>query len=521
MRAHFDKDIAEVVELDWDAAGLTEPPRYKGGVALDTMYRKVYWSYGANPWANQTGNNAQIYRAQYMGGTPTLIYEATDASIPEVEFDPVARVLYWVEVGVEGGKTASARRVMRAPVGGPLPLVGTEVFGGPIQLTLFVDPGPAELIAPGSESEVETSVELDWDEVLGSPRYDVVVASDPDLTHVVYKENLPQTHAEFVAPVAGRTYYWRVQSNACYIAPHWSETRTLTVGHTGPLAATLTHPAADEKIEPSDTFTWTAASEAATYTMEISSRPDFAEVLVGGTNLTSTNMDVEGLERGQTYYWRVAGLDASGRYTYTAPVAFSVVELLSAVSLTFPDDGSVGIAPYANLQWLLFDGAGPVTYDLEVARDAAFTDLVTTASSLTVGEYTFEAPLAYETTYYWRVRGVNESGPGEWSDVWSFVTAVGTSAEANPEIPDETRLLAAYPNPVSRKLTVPVELAEAVAARIEVFDVAGRCVNVIESPRSGPGRFDIQIDTGEWRSGTYLLVLQGTQSRPVPVVVIH
>jgi hypothetical protein len=392
------------------------------------------------------------------------------------------------------------------------------VVGGVTSIAVFADPGAASLLSPAPDSPTETTVELRWDEVLGSPRYDVVVASDSAFNQVVYKENLPGTHVEFVAPVAGRDYFWRVQSNACFIAPHWSETRMLTVGHSGPLAATLTHPAAFEQIEPSDTFTWTESPQAVSYTMEIATEPDFAPALIQQTDLDTTSMTVEGLERGVTYYWRVAGFDEEGRHTYTAPQAFTVAQALSAVSLVSPDDGSVGIAPYADVVWTPLDGAE--SYDLEVSTTPDFSDVVV-AESLGESEYTFEAPLPYESTFYWRVRGVNQSGAGEWSAVWSFTTAVGTANEALTEVPTETRLMAPYPNPASRMLTVPVELAQPMLAKVEVFDLSGKRLQVTESIRSGPARFEVTLDLADWPAGIYFLVLNGDRSHAAPIVVEH
>ncbi len=68
--------------------------------------------------------------------------------------------------------------------------------------------------------------------------------------------------------------------------------------------------------------------------------------------------------------------------------------------------------------------ADAVTYTLEVDDDPGFGSIDYTASDIEGTSHMAAAELAYDTTYYWRVRGDNPCGPGVDSDVFSFTTAI-------------------------------------------------------------------------------------------------
>lgn len=91
----------------------------------------------------------------------------------------------------------------------------------------------------------------------------------------------------------------------------------------------------------------------------------------------------------------------------------------SDVALLSPANGEVGVALDAELSWeansLYSD------YDIEVATDAAFADIVESAStpSTTFRTNSLEA----ETEYFWRVRPNNGCGTGTFGTPFSFTTS--------------------------------------------------------------------------------------------------
>jgi uncharacterized membrane protein len=63
------------------------------------------------------------------------------------------------------------------------------------------------------------------------------------------------------------------------------------------------------------------------------------------------------------------------------------------------------------------------TYDLDVATDSGFTNIIYTATGLATTQHTLASPLDPLTTYYWRVRASNPCGDGAYATAFSFTTA--------------------------------------------------------------------------------------------------
>ena len=78
------------------------------------------------------------------------------------------------------------------------------------------------------------------------------------------------------------------------------------------------------------------------------------------------------------------------------------------VSLSSPSDGATGTS---NLPTLTWNAIGTATsYNLELADDAGFTNIIENPTGITTTSYTVGNGLASNTTYYWRVQGVNDCG---------------------------------------------------------------------------------------------------------------
>ncbi|MBK9018236.1 MAG: proprotein convertase P-domain-containing protein [Saprospiraceae bacterium] len=90
----------------------------------------------------------------------------------------------------------------------------------------------------------------------------------------------------------------------------------------------------------------------------------------------------------------------------------------------FPADGAGGIGLSPNFTWSTGIGA---TYTIEIATDAAFLNIIETASNLAVASYTSTTVLTQTSTYFWRVRGENVCGLGDWPTVPSSFTTSAIS----------------------------------------------------------------------------------------------
>ncbi len=90
-----------------------------------------------------------------------------------------------------------------------------------------------------------------------------------------------------------------------------------------------------------------------------------------------------------------------------------------APALTAPADSAGNVVVLPTFTWAA--EAQAVSYTLEIATDAAFTQIVRTVT-VTGTSHALSAPLATSTRYWWRVRADNGCGTGAIGTAYSFTT---------------------------------------------------------------------------------------------------
>lgn len=90
-----------------------------------------------------------------------------------------------------------------------------------------------------------------------------------------------------------------------------------------------------------------------------------------------------------------------------------------AVNLSYPANGAGEVSTSVILDWN--SSAKTTTYQLQVSTNSSFTTTLVDESGI-IQTMSNLAGLQQQTTYYWRVRGTNSAGTGNWSSVWSFTT---------------------------------------------------------------------------------------------------
>ncbi|MDR3576001.1 MAG: choice-of-anchor Q domain-containing protein [Anaerolineaceae bacterium] len=101
--------------------------------------------------------------------------------------------------------------------------------------------------------------------------------------------------------------------------------------------------------------------------------------------------------------------------------------------LSAPANGGLVYISQPKLDW--GDAANASSYQLEVAADSGFTNLVMPQQNLpgSSSQYSFTSELPANTRYYWHVRTLNSLNiQSAWSSTWSFRTALVTPALSSP-----------------------------------------------------------------------------------------
>ncbi len=150
-----------------------------------------------------------------------------------------------------------------------------------------------------------------------------------------------------------------------------------------------------------------------------------------GNNVTLTISGTGSIAPG-SYTITVSGNATSGVHTTT--VALTVTGAApTAVALTSPLNAATNVSTTATLTWVAQTGS---TYNIDIATDAGFTNIVRTATGLATASYVPAPALTSSTQYFWRVRAVNGCGSGALSSTRSFTTnAVTCHSVASTTIP--------------------------------------------------------------------------------------
>ena len=186
------------------------------------------------------------------------------------------------------------------------------------------------------------------------------------------------------------------------------------------------------------TLGWAPVAGVKTYHVQLSSNPLFNTAIpFNDTAVVDTTRVSTALTETTDYFWRVRARNVAGYGAWSATRKFKTLQLPpAAVSLSLPTNKSTGLGPFVELSWNSVNSASG--YAIQVALDSGFSaplqnDSIPASAARTI---TY-GPLAYNTTYYWRVRGYNtENGP--WT-MRSFTTEPAPSgAPAAPVLTTPT-----------------------------------------------------------------------------------
>ena len=231
-------------------------------------------------------------------------------------------------------------------------------------------------------------------EVAGSIEADMTAVATAPLTPASFDVF---SGGPFGTAILAAIQWWSQGLSAMIIAnanPGFTEVelRLLVYSNTN---STIYEELLDSSIQPSAAFNLRIVRDGADYKFYKD------DVLIHTASLEDTSDSVDpsvALGDGGT-------LDLFGTLDNIEILAYAASPPPAAPVLLSPADGSINIFTKPTLEWAAVIGA--VTYDLEVATDFAFTNIVHSASGLTSTTYEVPDPIALGTLHYWRVRALN------------------------------------------------------------------------------------------------------------------
>ena len=258
-----------------------------------------------------------------------------------------------------------------------------------------------------------TSFTANWSLISGATHYQLQVSTTSNFTSLYTDVTFAgSTSTTVTGLLGGKNYYFRVRA----YNSGW------TTGFSSP-ASVLTIPQAPNVNQvtsisnSSFTATWDLSPGASSYRLDVSTSSAFSSYVTGYQNVvvSGSSLLVTGLVSNTKYFYRVRAVNASGTSpnsnsvsctTYTNPTV-----ALSATNVTTNE---------FTANWSSVSGA--THYLLEVALTNSFNPLVYAYNGVTVTGTSRVIIASPNTTYYYRLRAVNATGPSSNSNVKSVVT---------------------------------------------------------------------------------------------------
>src|SRR5690606_24953355 len=192
------------------------------------------------------------------------------------------------------------------------------------------------------------------------------------------------------------------------------------------------------------------------------------------SGLTDTTKQITGLEGAATYYWRVNAVNAGGTSEFSTAFSFTT-GFPSTTQLIFPEDNTGNHPIDSVLYW--HQTPNTQSYDLQLARAANFNagSIVLDLTGLTDTNQVYSS-LLFDTFYFWRVRGINQYGTGNWSDVWRFKTMPDPTSVGSEiiKIADDYFLEQNFPNPFNPATTIRFNIPESGTVNLKVYNMLGQ-----------------------------------------------
>lgn len=342
-------------------------------------------------------------------------------------------------------------------------------------LSLQTGPAAPTLLAPGNNVlNLPPAMTFAWTSISGATTYDIKVATNSTFlpwTLVVDQTGLTSNSIFINSLSLNQTYYWKARGRTGNQEGTWSPTWTFSTAIlTTPVLVSPDSGATGKPL--TTTLSWNTVPGATHYRLIVATTSNYlpASIILDDSTITATSRTLTGLTASTNYYWKIRARNANNNqksgwsnvWKFTSSNegnsnagnggnsgggttgsgggsnGSGVQNGMLAPWLYSPSNGSVGMMPTLKLIWNAV--ATATSYDLQVATDAAFNNLIVNDASLAVTSRTVSG-LNASTSYYWRARGKNGNGNGPWSGAYIFTTNALPSMTGLPVKSSRPRVL--------------------------------------------------------------------------------
>lgn len=386
------------------------------------------------------------------------------------------------------------------------------------------------LVTPRNFSaKVPAILKLSWDKIAFSKKYQVQIAENNIFGIKAIDETVDAPNTSLNTElVEGRHYYWRVRAMNDSMTSAWSSVWSFICGvpDYSPLKLILPQNNA-ENVPGKIIFTWNNLNFTnvgfkpyTTYKIQLSENSEFSNISFESEFIRDSSLTVNSVTKASTkYYWRVAPVVDEIQGDWSEVFTFTTMGLPLKIELLQPTDGSQNVSVKGNLNWTTLQSAD--NYTVQISEFSDFSSLKTEKKNVTKPPLNLIPKLEYNKKYFWRVAGVNQAGPGPWSDSWSFTTEDNVGVESSEKEFDWSII----PNPANEQLKIVIEVGQNYdidKLQLKLFDLNGNQIYDLTPGIIHNDKIQIELLTSNIKSGTYYLKLNtGNHEETKQVVILH
>lgn len=387
----------------------------------------------------ESGTKYQWYRSNTASGAGKLAISGATSATYVLTNNDVGKYISLIVTPVSGtGNLADG-----------IPGESDIASGGPV---LSYPLGIVTLTAPADESvDVEVQPDLEWDQNAGVPGtfnaedfFHVQIATDANFINIVYDDaTVPVaasvTHSVTATLTNNTKYYWRVRgienTTSTFYSP-WSTIWTFTT--VADITPSLSYPINSATVYTDDpALFWYNASYVTGVLYDVFYQVDGGGYLNPANNIAQTTYTLNNLPAGSTIDWYIVA-EKNGTTETSATASFTIDASVDGAAIvpqpSFPIGGVAVYTLTPSLHWYLGTYASNLTYDVLVATDNGFTNVVYSASGISTLSTT-TTQLQPATTYYWKVRSDNGTTQSLYSATSTFITTSSASGSVVTPIP--------------------------------------------------------------------------------------
>jgi hypothetical protein len=263
-------------------------------------------------WNASTGTTFYTVQVSTSTGFSPLLYDQTvsDASLQLTGLQPGTTYYWRVSASNEGGTSGYS---------------STRSFQ---TVAITVAPTTPVLLSPSSGATGQSlSPILSWNPSDGASSYRLEMSTNIGFTGTLVVDHSASTNSRQVTGLSANTqYFWRVTASNSIGSSSPTSVRSFTTGAptTPPSAFYLLTPSVGtQNVATNPTFTWSPASGATSYILQVATSSAFTSgTLVYNQGAGSgTSHSISGLSPSTTYYWRVGASNSYGT-TYSGYLDF-------------------------------------------------------------------------------------------------------------------------------------------------------------------------------------------------------